>query len=102
MTKIPKTFFAISLMAFSIGLVVTFGNFELPSGWGVALPLGAVSFEMFLITFILQNESAKFGEEERVRFQYALTATPGDSPAPTTYSSTAAAGNGSLIAAPSH
>ena len=103
MTKIPKTFLAISLAAFSLGLVVTFGNFELSSYWTVALPFGAVCFALFQITFIMQNEAAKFDEDECVRRQHARrTAQCPWNAATGARSSRVPSQNGHFIAAPSH
>ena len=64
-------FLAVSLTAFAIGIVAAFGNPEIPVGWTVAMPLGAVSFGLFLVTFLLQQEVARFDEEERARLELA-------------------------------
>ena len=61
----------VSLIAFAIGSVAVFGNPGIPVGWTVAMPLGAVSFGLFLVTFLLQKEVAKFDEEERARLELA-------------------------------
>ncbi len=71
MTRIPKVLLAVSLTAFALGIVAVFGNPEIPVGWTVAMPLGAVSFGLFLVTFLLQQEVARFDEEERARLDLA-------------------------------
>ncbi|HXT40923.1 MAG TPA: hypothetical protein VN887_12995 [Candidatus Angelobacter sp.] len=67
MTRIPKVMLAVSLAAFAVGSVVTFGYAEVPPGWTVAMPVGAVFLGLFLVTLTLQNEAARFDEEERAR-----------------------------------
>ena len=71
MTRIPKALLAVSLTAFAVGSVVTFGSSEIPVGWTVAMPVGAIFFGLFLVTFMLQKEVASFDEEERVRLELA-------------------------------
>ena len=83
MTRIPKVLLAVSLTAFAAGSVVVFGIPEIPAGWTVAMPLGAVSFGLFLVTLMLQREVALFDEEERARLELAghHTARPADADA---------------------
>ena len=71
MTRIPKVLLAVSLTAFAVGGVVAFGNPEIPVGWTVAMPVGAIFFGLFLVTFLLQQEVARFDEEERARLELA-------------------------------
>ena len=71
MTRIPKVLLAVSLTAFAVGSVAAFGNPEIPVGWAVAMPVGAVGFGLFLVTFLLQQEVARFDEEERARLELA-------------------------------
>ena len=80
MTRIPKVLLAVSLTAFAVGSVVTYGNPEIPVGWTVAMPLGAVCFGLFLVTFMLQREVARHDEEERARLALAehCAAKPSD------------------------
>jgi len=61
----------VSCAAFAAGSVAAFGNPEIPVGWTVLIPLGAVCFGLFLVTFLLQKEVASFDEEERVRLALA-------------------------------
>jgi hypothetical protein len=71
MTRIPKVLLAVSLVAFAGGIVVSFGNAEVPLSWTVAMPVGAVSLGLFLVAFALQKEVARFDEEERARLKLA-------------------------------
>ena len=71
MTRIPKALLAVSLAAFAVASVVTFGSSEIPVGWTVAMPAGAIFFGLFLLTFMLQKEVASFDEEERARLGLA-------------------------------
>src|ERR1041385_2186812 len=71
MTSIPKALLAVSLTAFAVGSVVTFSRSEIPVGWTVAMPVGAIFFGLFLVTFMLQKEVARFDQEERARLGLA-------------------------------
>src|SRR5262245_3337100 len=71
MTRLPKVLLAVSLIAFAIASVTAFGNLEVPVGWTAMMPLGAVCFGLFLVTFLLQQEVARFDEEERARLELA-------------------------------
>ena len=79
MTRIPKALLAVSLTAFAIGGVAAYGNPEIPVGWTVAMPVGVVGLGLFLLTFLLQQEVARFDEEERARLDLAdrYAARPG-------------------------
>ena len=83
MTRIPKALLAVSLTAFAVGSVVTFGSPDIPVGWTVAMPVGAIFFGLFLLTFMLQKEVASFDEEERARLELAerRTARPANAAA---------------------
>ena len=76
MTKLPKAFLAVSLTAFAVGSVVTFGSPEIPVGWTVGMPVGAIFFGLFLVTFMLQKEVARFDEEELRRLELAAPTAP--------------------------
>ena len=71
MTTIPRALLAVSLTAFAVGSVVTFGSPEIPVGWTVAVPVGAIFFGLFLVVFMLQKEVAEFDEGERARLKLA-------------------------------
>ena len=83
MTRIPRALLAVSLTAFAVGSVVTFGSSEIPVGWTVAVPVGAIFFGLFLVAFMLQKEVARFDEEERARLELAerRTARPANAAA---------------------
>lgn len=51
------------------GSLVDFGGFDLNPAWTVALPFGAVAYGMFLISFMLEKESAKFDEDKAKELQ---------------------------------
>jgi hypothetical protein len=69
MTTLSKTFLAISLTGFTAGSIIDFGGFNVIPALTVALPLGAVFFGLFLISFMLEKEMAKFDEEESMKLQ---------------------------------
>ena len=71
MTRIPKVLLAVALAAFAVGSVAAFGNPKIPVGWTVAMPVDAVCFGLFLVTFLLQQEVDRFDEEERARLELA-------------------------------
>ena len=71
MKKLPKLLLAISLTGFAVGFFVTLSGFQFAPGWTVALPTGAIFFGLFLIVFMLQNEMAKFDEEQRANLAMA-------------------------------
>jgi hypothetical protein len=71
MTRIPRVLLAVSLAALAVGSVAVFGNPEIPVGWTAAMPLGAVCLGLFLVTLLLQQEVARFDEEERARLELA-------------------------------
>ena len=69
MTTLSKTFLAVSVTGFAAGSVIDFGGFNVIPALTVALPLGAVFFGLFLISFMLEKEMAKFDEEELRKLQ---------------------------------
>jgi|SRR6185369_15003621 len=85
MARIPKILLAVSLTAFAVGIVVTLGILNIPLGWTAAMPLGAVCLGLFLVTFLLRKEVARFDEEERARLALAdrVGARPANEAAPT-------------------
>jgi hypothetical protein len=64
MTTLSKTLLVVSVTGFVAGSVIDFGGFNLNPSWTVALPLGAVSFGLFLISFMLEKEMVGFDEDE--------------------------------------
>jgi hypothetical protein len=70
MTTLPKTLLAVSVTGIATGSIINFGGLNLNSSWRVALPLGAVCFGLFLISFMLEKEIAGFDEEEARKWQW--------------------------------
>ncbi|MGA2030310.1 MAG: hypothetical protein ABSG87_09595 [Verrucomicrobiota bacterium] len=64
MTTLSKSLLAVSVTGLVAGSVINFGGFNLNPAWTVALPFGAVFYGLFLISFMLEKEVAKFDEEE--------------------------------------
>lgn len=59
MAKTPKKCFIVSLAL----LVIGFADTQAALLWGTAKPLGAVFFILFLITYMLNDEVAKYDRE---------------------------------------
>jgi len=47
-----------------VGSIIDFGGFNLNPAWTVALPFGAAFYGLFLISFMLEKEVAKFDADE--------------------------------------
>ena len=56
MTKTTKILLAVSLSSLALGFT--------PILWGVGKPIGAIFFGLFLISKILENETALYDEEQ--------------------------------------
>src|SRR5271163_3405651 len=69
MKTLPKIFLAASVTGFVAGGIIDFSQFNLNPSWTVSLPVGAVTFGLFLISFMLEKEMAKFDEEEAMKLQ---------------------------------
>ena len=82
MTRLTRFFLALSLTAFAAGLVVCFTNINAHPSWSGALPAGAISFGLFLISFMLEKEMAGFDTEETRRMQLARRYVTAAEPAP--------------------
>jgi len=80
MTTLSKTLLALSVTGFVAGSVIDFGGFNLNPSWTVALPLGAVSFGLFLISFMLEKEMTGFDEEEAKKWQLPQRNIPAPAP----------------------
>ncbi len=72
------------MTGFVVGGVLDFGGFKINPVWTVALPLGAIAYGMFLISFMLEKEVAKFDEDEARELQLIKDsyATPAPKPKP--------------------
>jgi hypothetical protein len=64
MTTLSKTLLAVSVTGLVVGSIIDFGGFNLNPSWTVAFPVGVVLFGLFLFSFMLEKEMAKFDEEE--------------------------------------
>ncbi len=66
------------------GSVVDFGGFKMNPAWTVILPFGAVAYGLFLISFMLENESAMFDQDKsnQAHLIYARVATAEPKAAP--------------------
>src|ERR1700679_1101016 len=69
MTNRSKTLLAVSVTGLVAGSIIDFGGFNLNPAWTVALPFGAISYGLFLISFMLEKEVAKFDEDEEKELQ---------------------------------
>jgi len=58
MTTLSKTFLAVSVTALVAESIIDFGGPNRNSAWAVLLPLGAVAYGLFLISFTLEKEAA--------------------------------------------
>jgi hypothetical protein len=64
MTTLSKNLLAFSVTGLAAGSIVDFGGFNLNPAWAVALPVGAICYGLFLISFMLEKEVAKFDADE--------------------------------------
>jgi hypothetical protein len=80
MTKLSKTLLAISVTGLVAGSIVDFGGFNLNPAWTVALPFGAIAYGLFLISFMLEKEVAKFDEDEAKELQLIQDRYPAHAP----------------------
>jgi hypothetical protein len=71
MTKLPKIFLVVSAITLGVAIVAYSSNSNVSPLWSFMMPLCAVSFGLFLITFMMQKEMAQFDEEEAARLQLA-------------------------------
>jgi len=83
MTTATKTFLGISVAGFITGAIVDFGGFAVNPMWTVALPVGAIFLGVFLISWIMEKEVAKYDEEQAKRIALARQhIAPAPEPAP--------------------
>ena len=83
MTKMTKIFLAISLISFPVGFLDVF--------WGMGKPVGAIFFGLFMISRILEKDSALYDEEQELRLGLAQGAGAKQSPPGSTRRSSEAA-----------
>jgi hypothetical protein len=68
MTSTTKTLLTLSIASLIIGLMFVTGivNVQNTAAWYVSLPLGAVSFGLFLIFRMLEKETALYDDEHQL------------------------------------
>jgi len=80
MTILSKTLLAISVTGIVAGSIIDFGRFNFNPAWTVALPFGAIAYGLFLISFMLEKEVAKFDEDEAKELQLIQDSYPTPEP----------------------
>ena len=78
MTSLTKNLLLVSVAGLAAGSIIDFGGFDVIPAATVALPLGAVFFGLFLISFTLEKEVASFDLEEAQRFGLTRRNESGD------------------------
>jgi len=58
MNRLSKSFLVASLTMLAVGLFVSFTRMPLASAWTVALPISAIFYGLFLISFVFHREFA--------------------------------------------
>jgi hypothetical protein len=76
MTTLSKTLLAVCVTGLVAGSVVDFDGLNLNPSWEVALPFGAIFYGLFLISFMLEKEVAKFDEDEEKELQLIKDSYP--------------------------
>ena len=69
MTTLSKTLLAVTITGLVGGSVIDFGGFNFNPSWDVALPFGAIFYGLFLISFMLEKEAARFDADEAKELQ---------------------------------
>jgi len=69
MTTLSKTLLAVTITGLVAGSIIDFGGFNINLAWAAALPFGAVFYGLFLISFMLEKEVARFDEDEAKELQ---------------------------------
>jgi hypothetical protein len=64
------------------GSIIDFSGFNLNPAWTVVLPVGAIAYGLFLISFMLEKEVAKFDEDEAKELQLIRDSYPAPKPNP--------------------
>ena len=80
MTTLSKTLLAVSVAGLAAGSIIDFGGFNPNPAWDVALPFGAISYGLFLISFMLEKEVAEFDEDEAKELQLIKDSYPAPAP----------------------
>jgi hypothetical protein len=69
MAILTKILLAISSVASVAGGILDFGRFKINPSLTIMLPMGAVFFGMFLISFMMEKEMTKFDEENILKYE---------------------------------
>lgn len=69
MTTLSKILLAVTITGLASGSIIDFSGYNLNSAWTVALPFGAIAYGLFLISFMLEKEVAKFDKDEAQELQ---------------------------------
>jgi hypothetical protein len=69
MTTLTKTCLAISAIGLTAGSIIDFGGHDVPPLLPVVLPVGAVFFGAFMISFMMEKEMVKFDAETAEKFE---------------------------------
>lgn len=69
MTTMSKTLLSLTVTGLVAGGVIDFGRLNLNPSWEVVLPFVAIAYGLFMISFMLEKEVAKFDEDESKRLQ---------------------------------
>jgi hypothetical protein len=82
MTTLSKTLLAVAITGMAAGGILDFGGCKINPAWTVALPLGAIAYGMFLISFMLEKEVAGFDEDAAKELRWIKDAhlTPAPKP----------------------
>jgi hypothetical protein len=67
MTKTTKILLVISLTAFALGFTGVL--------WALGRPVGAICFGLFMISKVLEKETALYDQEQRLRLAEAIQAS---------------------------
>ncbi len=66
MSGVSKSLFVTSLATSAVGIFVTATPMPLAPVWTVALPAGAISFGLFLISYVFHDQTFNSTQEETV------------------------------------
>jgi len=67
MQRARKLLFLLAVIGLGIGLPVTLSRARVSPLWTIALPIGVVSLELFMISRVMEKETARFDAEQRLK-----------------------------------
>lgn len=76
MTRWMKLLLGVAVALLLTGLIVSISDAALAAAWTVALPLGVIAMGMFMISWVIRKEVARFEEEERRKREAARAHAP--------------------------